>query len=416
MKRVILFISLCLCMSACKSIWLKSAARNEKIADAYLLTNQYAHAIKFYEKALKHHNTPALAFKIGDSYLLTRDFVTAKSYYTPYLQNHAMKPSNIRQYAVLAMCTGDYRISKIWWKKYADTTGVDVAIKIAACDSAMQWLNHKNGSQIIQNLKSINSSYSDISPTFYNTGLVFASSRHGIFIEKESGSTGEPYFDLYESHSKNDTLFQKPSFFSRDINTPEHETAAFFDTTGSMIYYTRGETDTTNTLKIKILQSTKTSARSWTKPKQFVLNDSTASFGQPFISRKENVFIFSSNLPGGYGGTDLYISFKKDNSWSLPENLGPGINSAGNEYYPFLTEKGDLYFTSDGHIGMGGYDLYVAKFGTMGWSEIENLKSPINSCADDLSFILSRDGKVAYYSSNREGGMGKEDLYKITFR
>ena len=397
-------------------MWLKNAARNEKIADAYMMTNQYSHAIKFYEKALKHQHTSALALKTGDCYLLTRDFIKAKSYYTPYLQDHGMKPANIRQYAVLAMCTGDYTTSKIWWKKYADTSGIYVAAKIASCDSAVKWLSQKDLSVKIQPVKNLNSPYSDISPTFYHAGLVFASSRHGIFIEKESGSTGEPYFDLYESDLKDDSTFKKPSFFSRDINTPEHETAAFFDTTGNTIYYTRGETDTTNTLKIKILQSTKEGSRSWTKPKQFVLNDSTASFGQPFISRKENVFIFSSNLPGGYGGTDLYISFKKDNSWSVPENLGPGINSAGNEYYPFLTEKGDLYFTSDGHIGMGGYDLYVAKFGTMGWSKIENLKSPINSCADDLSFILNRNGKFAYFSSNREGGLGKEDLYKIIFR
>jgi hypothetical protein len=131
------------------------------------------------------------------------------------------------------------------------------------------------------------------------------------------------------------------------------------------------------------------------------------------MNKKGTVFVFSSNISGGYGGTDLYISFKNDIGWTKPENLGPIINTPENEYYPFLTDKGDLYFTSDGHIGLGGYDIFVAKFSAQGWTKVENLKTPINSSFDDLSFIISPNMAYGYFSSNRRGGKGKEDLYEF---
>lgn len=401
--------------AGCKSSCLKKTFRNEALGDAYFKTNQYANAIKYYEKAYQRRKEAIVAFKLGESYGLNGDYELAEKCFAPHIDNHQSNAKYCKLYAKWTMCIGNYEVAKKWWLIYRDLSHENIDNRLLSCDSAMIWRTNNSPEYEIKNLTSLNTGFSEICPAFYPNGIVFASSRPGMFFEKESGATGEPYFDLYSATFINDSIFSKPSFFSLSINTPEHETAAIFDTTGSVIYYTKGETDTTNTLKIKILQSEK-KLLTWSKPKQFMLNDSVASFGQPFMNKKGTVFVFSSNIGGGYGGTDLYISFKNDIGWTKPENLGPIINTPENEYYPFLTDKGDLYFTSDGHIGLGGYDIFVAKFSAQGWTKVENLKTPINSSFDDLSFIISPNMAYGYFSSNRKGGKGKEDLYEFVLK
>jgi peptidoglycan-associated lipoprotein len=394
----------------CKQWHIQQSFKNEAIADAYLQTYQYANAINYYEKAYQYRKEAILAFKLGDSYLLNSDFEQAEKSYAPYIDAYQSYASYCKQYAKLCMNVEAYDKAKVWWQRYSTLTKDQVDWRLSACDSAKSWLRNPQAAIAIKHLPALNTPFSEVCPAFYPKGLVFASSRPGVFIEKESGSTGEPFFDLYFAAMTNDTTFFAPSFFSLTINTPAHETAATFDSSGTVIYYTQSETDTTNTLKIKILQSEKKLLH-WSKPKQFMLNDSIASFGQPFMNPKGTVFVFASNIQGGYGGTDLYISFKKGNGWTKPENLGPIINSSENEYYPFLTSTGDLYFTSDGHLGMGGYDIFVSKFTSKGWAKVANMKAPINSAYDDLSIILAPNAQYGYFSSNRKGGKGKEDLY-----
>ena len=402
-------------LAGCKQWHVQQSFKNEAIADAYLQTYQYANAIHYYEKAFQFRKDAILAFKLGDSYLLNRDFDRAEKCYAPHIDAYQSNVGYCKQYAKLCMNIEHYEDAKVWWRRYGSITKTQVEEQLLACDSAQRWLQHPQKSVRLKHLPVLNTQYSDICPAFYPKGLVFASSRPGVFIEKESGSTGEPFFDLYLAAMVDDTSFLAPSFFSTTINTPAHETAAVFDTSGTVIYYTQGETDTSNTLKIKILQSER-KVLHWTNPKQFVLNDSIASFGQPYMNKKGTVFVFASNIQGGYGGTDLYISFKKGNTWTKPENLGSTINSSENEYYPFLTSTGDLYFTSDGHLGMGGYDIFVSKFTPQGWVKVDNMKAPINSAYDDLSFILSANEEFGYFSSNRIGGKGKEDLYWFKLR
>ncbi len=414
MYRILIYILSFIAINSCKTIYEKKAIKNERIAEAYLSTNQYSNAILYFEKALNHIENPYLRFKLGDCYWLIRDFNNARKHYSYNIENDTIKNKSDKyfNYANILMACGKYKSAQLWYLKYEKESGFKMYNRIQNCDSVQKWIQNQDSSIKIINIESINTNNSETCPAFYPNSLVFSSSREGMLITKESGSTGEPYFDLYISEFKNDSTLKKPSLLSLAINTPEHETASIFDSTGNIIYYTKGETDTTNTLKIKILQSIK-KGQEWSKPFTFVLNDSIASFGQPFMNKQGTVFLFSSNLPGGYGGTDLFISFKKGNTWTIPENLGPNINTPGNEYYPYLLENGDLFFTSDGHLGMGGYDLFVSKFSSTGWTKVQNLRAPINSPADDLSLIISNNLKNVYFSSNRLGGKGKEDIYII---
>jgi outer membrane protein OmpA-like peptidoglycan-associated protein len=147
------------------------------------------------------------------------------------------------------------------------------------------------------------------------------------------------------------------------------------------------------------------------------LNFSSDSFtcGHPSLSKDGQVMYFASDMPGGYGGKDLYfVTYsKRSKEWGDPVNLGPTINTAGDEVYPFIHEDGTLYFSSNGHIGLGGTDIYFSKGSATDWSTPLNMKSPINSGGDDFSLILSKDKESGYFTSNREGGKGQDDIYRF---
>jgi hypothetical protein len=235
-----------------------------------------------------------------------------------------------------------------------------------------------------------------------------------MIIRKKIGERNQPYYNLY-STSQQGRTWTKPMKFSSILNTFHHEGAVTFSKDFKDIYITRGGTKTYKDQEIHYLKLYKSShnGTNWSKPSYFLLNDSTASFGHPHLALNDKVFLFASDLLDGYGGTDLYICFKEENGWTLPINLGPNINTKEDELYPFLTDKGVLFFSSNGHIGMGGFDLYKSKLINGEWSPAKNLEKPINTSFDDFSFIVNDSTKIGYFSSNRLGGKGAEDLYQV---
>jgi peptidoglycan-associated lipoprotein len=154
----------------------------------------------------------------------------------------------------------------------------------------------------------------------------------------------------------------------------------------------------------------------WGQPKLLQIKvDSNTTIGHPTLSEDESTLIFSSDMSGGYGGKDLWIVQKeKRNSWSTPINLGPLVNTPGDEMFPFLHTDGTIYFASTGHIGMGGFDIYKTTQDVNGAYILPvNLKSPINSSADDFGMIIEKDGERGYLTSSREGGKGGDDIYQF---
>jgi hypothetical protein len=119
-------------------------------------------------------------------------------------------------------------------------------------------------------------------------------------------------------------------------------------------------------------------------------------------------------MPGGNGETDIYVSTKENNVWSAPVNLGADVNTAGKEMFPFIADDGTLYFASDGHLGLGGLDVFSTTYSKVKWSKPSNLGAPINSNKDDFGYIMAADGKSGYFTSNRDGGMGDDDIYSFT--
>ncbi|MBY0424458.1 MAG: flagellar motor protein MotB, partial [Cytophagales bacterium] len=192
------------------------------------------------------------------------------------------------------------------------------------------------------------------------------------------------------------------------------ETAASLTTDGKKIYFVQNVTNVSSegdSISRPKLFSAEWDKTKWGKPKTFILNNLPHSYAHPFVEGNEKMFLFSSDMPGGYGGADIYVSINIDEKWTDPINLGPNINTPGNEIYPYLDTKGTLYFSSDYHLGMGGYDIFKSEQVNGDFDKAQNLLPPFNSHQNDFAFSINHTKGMGFFTSDRFGGKGKEDVY-----
>lgn len=286
-----------------------------------------------------------------------------------------------------------------------------------------------------------NTSVTDMSPTFYKQGILIASSRGEEYpLQHESAWDGEGFLDLYYVKD-GDT---NAAFFSKEINTRFHEGGACFNKREDMIFFTRTNfskllpsKSSEGVVRIKLFTSRLIDGK-WDEISEFPYNSDEYSIGEPSLSDDGKTIYFVSDMPGGFGGTDIYMcSMNEEGDWGEVANLGPRINTTGNERSPFIDVDGDLFFASDGRGGMGGLDIYHADhaggetqtdhnlsdvhMALLGYDFVDshedhfehavNLGAPINSQGDDFGFIIQSDRNKGYLASNRTGGDGGDDVY-----
>ncbi len=271
--------------------------------------------------------------------------------------------------------------------------------------------NDNNGRFQVKQLK-INSDQADFGPTFYKNKIVFASSRKKTSIIKRIWSINNlPYLNLYEGEIDETGELKNLKYFKKSFNKKFNEGPATFSNDGKFMAYTKNHTNKKGAIKLKIVTRECVDGK-WNETVDFPFNNEEFSVGHPALTSDGKTMYFSSDMPGGKGGIDIYKSEKQpDNTWSKPENLGSKINTASNEMFPFYHSDGMLFFASNGLKGNGGLDVFVVgskegKFGTP-----ENLGNEINTAEDDFGLILSQDQSKGYFSSNRAGGQGDDDLY-----
>ncbi len=386
-----------------------------KIADTYFANQEYAKAVTYYEKAYRKTKEYEPLKGLSKSYFFLKDIDMAEYWYNQLIQNSEATLNDYHNYTRVLMRNEKYQEAKNTLKSYASDSVSKFLLQ--SCDSAMVWMNKKSD-YAIENLKPINSHYSDFGGVFYmDSNIVFSSSREGLLIEKKYGQIQEPFYDLFISHYE-DEKWSNPVPFSLQINSSHHEATPSFSDDFKQVYFTRsyeytGErADYGNTNRLKIYRSEK-KKNTWSTPAEFVYNDSIHSYAHPTLSADGKIFFFASDRAGGYGGYDIYICVQKDSSWSEPLNLGPTINTPADELYPFFHPDQTLYFSSDGHYGMGGQDIFSTRFIKGKWAIPQNLGSPINSSMDDYSLFLNTDKSKGILSSNRKGGKGADDLYLL---
>lgn len=272
---------------------------------------------------------------------------------------------------------------------------------------------------VITNERRVNSGELEYSPVFYKDGIVFVSTRHEsvAFNVKDKNANGVNIMSIFRSKRDAEGFLQDPVSFSDELMTRVHEGPLSFDRTAETIFYTRNETLEVAPDGMKKLQvyQAKKQGPVWGGVEKLAFNNPNFNYLHPSVSADNDVMFIASDIPGGYGGMDLYAVYKTGEKWGQPENLGEKVNTPGNEVFPFIAADGTLYFASDGHGGYGNLDIfYTSRTRTTGgWKSPVNIEPPFNTPSDDFGFVVDRDNKNGYFSSDRKGGFGGDDIYSF---
>lgn len=280
----------------------------------------------------------------------------------------------------------------------------------------------KDGEYTVENLKS-NSKYSDFGTAYYQDNkIIFSSSRDKKLFSRIFKANKQPFLNLYEGIINLDGNVSEVNKFSKRLNTKYHEAAVSFTADQKTVYFTRNNyfekklgRNEEGITDVAIYRATIAPDGGWTNIISLPFNNENYSVAHPTVSVDGTKLYFASDMPGTLGGLDIFVvTINKDGTYGAPKNLGSSINTSGKEMFPFIDAENILYFSSDnGKGGLGGLDVYAAKIFDTSISDIIHLKKPVNSDKDDFGYILKNGEKIneGYFSSNRSGGKGDDDIY-----
>ncbi len=396
-------------------------------ADEYFNKMWYAEASDFYEQALQDKSNYSFEVleKAGDANYFNTNMEQAYKWYTILYEEYEeeMSADNVFKYAHSLKGNGKYarskRLMRLYNKKMLRESETPSVVE--KNEMVLDEILNAPKKFEIQNL-SVNSEYSDFAPMFHNENdVVFASANDSSFLTTRRYKwDNQPYLDLYVGQLNEESSDIKNAVkFSKQINTKYHEAAVTFSPDNKTMYFTRNnygkklKRDSKGINHLKIYQSRKVDGE-WTEATELAFNSDSYSTGHPALSKDGKKLYFVSDMPGSMGDSDIFVvDVLEDGSFSSPKNLGPEINTEQKEMFPFINDE-KLYFSSNGHTGLGGLDIYEATLDEEnGFSEVKNLGKPINSNKDDFSYIINEETKKGFFASNREGGKGFDDIYSF---
>ena len=258
----------------------------------------------------------------------------------------------------------------------------------------------------VSNQSKINSEGTDFAPSYWTDYIVYSTSKRKQKIFDPN--TKEAFFNLYLAGINQNNELERSAQLSKVLNTQFHEATTCFSNDDKHIYFSR-----MNEEGLMFIFESDYSEGEWTDAEPSFLNELESQSMHPTVLKDNSIIIFSSDRPGGYGLMDLYYSKFDNGNWSEPMNLGENINTKGNDVFPFLGQDNFLFFSSDGYKKGSDLDIYKVRYSDEGFEKPIVLPLPINSKYDDLSFILDFEGKSGFFSSNRPGGKGKDDIYNF---
>ena len=397
----------------------------QKRAEREFNSFSFVKAIKTYEKLIDTSFNKHYAMrKLGDAYIMLRQPEKALEIYEKVVQQENVPSEYYLFYAQTLRANGNYEESKKWMKKFKESGNEDDLrvknfFKNDDLASAIFNVSEKNTLTTLN----INTKFNDFSAVDYQTDIVFASSRdEGVSIKRLYGWDAQPFIDIFQV-SKDNVSVDNTTKIKGDVNSIHHDGPVAFTANGSKMYFSRN-----NYLNDKKIQDAKGIMQigiytadlvdgTWENVQPTNLNNPNYIVYHPTISADGKKLYFASNMPGGFGGTDIYMcDINDDGSLTNPVNLGNIVNTEGNESFPFIyQEENNLYFSSDGHVGLGLLDVFATvKNENDEIVNVINLGEPINSKYDDFGYFLSKEGFSGYISSNRKGGVGGDDIYAFT--
>ena len=386
----------------------------------------YIDAIKIYERiAQKGFVNQEMLESLGNAYYYNAEYKKALPWYEQLFQEgkYKVKPEYYYRYAQTLKSVGDYTQADKMMAKFVELTNAnDTRAALFEENKDYQTVIKNNSGRFQLNNASVNTENSEYGTAFYGDKIVFAGATDARKAKRGvSQWTGESFYDLYEAEHFDQKLgSRKP--FSSSINTQFNESTPVFTKDGNTMYFTRNNyvnrklgSDIENTILLKILRATKDKNGNWGDIVEVPFNSDQYNVAHPALSPDEKYLYFASDMPGTFGSSDIFrVEILGDNQYGTPENLGNIINTAGRESFPYISKENVLYYSSDGIPGLGGLDIFAAKFNADGsTSKPVNIGMPGNSADDDFCFVFNSDSKIGFLTSNRPGGKGKDDIYSF---
>lgn len=399
-----------------------------KKADRLFERMQYIEAASEYERAIdRGDNSMEVLQKAGDAYYFNTDMEKANKWYDILMSDYlkTVDPEYIFRFSHTLEGMGQHKLAKKWMKEFSTRTlQKDArANKYAQKDTTIEDILNLEAQFTLKNL-SINTNNSDFGPMYYGDRLVYSSAIDTSYYHKRTYNWNEQPFLNFQLGRINatDTDVEYLNEFSEEINTKYHEATLAFSPNEEKVYFTRNnyngklgrDGEGVNHLKLYSadLNVSLNEKVEWHNIKELPFNSDDYSVGHPTVSKDGKQLYFVSDMPGSIGATDIYVvDVLDDNEYSQPRNLGPKINTAGREMFPYITNN-KLYFASDGHLGLGGLDVFESKYNDVFENPI-NLGAPLNSQLDDFSYIVDEDTNLGFVCSNRAGGKGDDDIYSF---
>ena len=413
MKNIKIFIALIVMSS------LSATAQNKatESADKHFAKYEFVEAIEDYTKLVENGKADTYVYaQLGEANYNIFNTVESERWYAKALET-SEDAEMVYKYSQMLKANEKYQEANAQMERFAQLKPRDDRAKAFKSNpDYLPSILDKAKEYTIQNLE-INTENSDFGGAVYNSQLYFTTARNNA--RRNYGWNDQPFLDVYVSNILTDGTYQEADPVRGDINTKYHEGTVAFSPDGNTMYFSREsyfdgefEKDSLSNTKFSIIHLYKATKEGdkWRNVEALSLNNSNYSVNSPALSADGKTLYFHSNMPGGFGLFDLYKApVNDDGTVGEPVNLGDKVNTEGNEKFPFSSSNGTLYFSSDGHLGLGGLDVfYMSETG-----DIVNAGVPVNSNVDDFAFTVNEETGEGFVSSNRSGGKGGDDIYAL---
>jgi hypothetical protein len=375
-------------------------------------------AIDSYQQVLERRPDEVEALgNIADCYRHLNELEQAADYYARAVQSRRVERRHILNFAKTLKGLGRYDEARGYFIQYGQEGG-DASVGNHYAETC-EWAKRQGGSNPDINVENerVSTPASDFGPAYYRDRVVFSSARTDIQRSTYNWD-GQAKNQLFISQTTAGGQLQPPVFLKGEA-TERGEGPVSFSSDGTNVAFTRNNFVSgtrhlsTSGMEISLFLAEVGPDGQWYNERAFPHNDPNGHTGYPAFTPDGEAMFFASDRQGGYGGYDIYISYRQNESWTFPINLGPAVNTPGDEIAPFF-DGTNLYFASDWHIGFGGYDIFQAEQGNGQWTSVSNVGLPINSPRDDYGYVYDNLQNVGYLASNRVGGRGAEDLYRVS--
>ena len=408
-------------IAALSSFSLVAQNKDTRKADKHFNKFEFVEAAEDYAKLVEDgKGSPYVYSQLAESYYNVFNTQEAERWYAKALES-ADNPEMIFKYSQMLKANGKYEESNAQMRKFASMRpSDDRAIAFNKNPDYLPKILEKGKKFNIQNL-GFNTQYSDFGGTLQDGQLYITSARNTS--RKTYGWNEEPFLDIYVMTKNDDGTYQAGALVEDKVNTKHHEGLVSFSPDGNTMYFSREsffekeyEKDSITKYRYSLLhlfKATKSGGK-WGNVEGFPMNSKNYSVKNPSVSADGKTLYFASDMPGGYGLFDIYkATINDDGSLGEPENLGQKVNTQGQEMFPYISSNNTLYFSSNGHLGLGNLDVFYTKEVDGKMAPIRNIGIPINSNADDFAFSLDEETEEGFVSSNRDGGLGGDDIYAI---